>query len=56
MKDKVFLAFIAITAFGMFIAFMAGGLIATKGHQKTAIEYNCAQYNSQTGDFEWVGK
>jgi hypothetical protein len=56
MRDKDFMLFLLITAAGMFISFMAGGAISTKGHQKTAIENNCAQYNSQTGDFEWVVK
>jgi hypothetical protein len=33
-----------------------GGVVDTNTMKNKAIKYNCAQYNSQTGNFEWLKK
>ena len=37
-----------------FAIFVLGGKFVASKWQKAAIEQGCAQYNQQTGDFEWL--
>jgi len=47
--EKIIAVGILLFGFGFFL-----GIVATHyWYEKTIVEHNCAQYNSQTGDFEW---
>ena len=38
----------------MMIGILIGGLATENAWQRKAIEHSCGQYNSTTGNFEWI--
>lgn len=33
---------------------LTSGEAFTKGQEKTIVKHGCAEYNSKTGDFQWI--
>ena len=55
MKIKFCLIVLAlIVAASSFGGFRAGQFWQHRAERKTAIAYECGQYNAKTGEFEWI--
>lgn len=49
-------AIICTFLIGIILGLLVADVLGKSNYQPQAIENNCAQYNSTTGEFEWIKK
>lgn len=53
--DKA-IAFFIISSFVFVFGYCFGFMMSTRDHQQKAIDNNCAEYDSKTGEFQYIGE